>query len=103
GSQPMGGFAPDGRGYRDGIAGVGARLPLLLSRGLARGLPVERLAEAACASPARAFGLYPRKGALAPESDADLLIWDPGGETAITAETFDERTGDSRSAGTPLA
>src|SRR5262249_50209956 len=94
-SQTIGEFAPDGRGYRDGIAGVGARLPLLLARGLARGLPVERLAEAACASPARALGLYPRKGALAPESDADLLIWDPGGETAITADTFDDRTGDS--------
>ena len=102
-SQTIGEFAPDGRGYRYGIAGVGARLPLLLSRGLARGLPVERLAEAACASPARAFGLYPRKGALAPGSDADLLIWDPGGETAITADTFDDRTGDSVYAGERLA
>ena len=80
-SRTIGEFAPDGRGYCYGIAGVGARLPLLLSRGLARGLPIERLAEVACAHPARAFGHYPRKGVIAPGSDADLLIWDPAAET----------------------
>ena len=102
-SRTIGEFAPDGRGYRYGIAGVGARFPLLLSRGLARGLPVERLAEVACANPARAFGHYPRKGVIAPGSDADLLIWDPGGETIITADTFDDRTGDSVYTGERLA
>ncbi len=102
-SRTIGEFAPDKRGYRYGIAGVGARFPLLLSRGLARGLPVERLAEVACANPARAFGHYPRKGVIAPGSDADLLIWDPGVETIITAETFDDRTGDSVYTGERLA
>ena len=93
-SRTTGEFAPDGRGYGYGIAGIGARLPLLLSRGLARGLPIERLAEVACANPARAFGHYPRKGVLAPGSDADLLIWDPAAETTIAAGTFDDGTGD---------
>jgi dihydropyrimidinase len=102
-SRSIGEFAPDGRGYRYGIAGVGARLPLLLSRGLARGVPVERLAEVACANPARAFGHHPRKGVIAPGSDADLLIWDPGAETIITADTFDDRTGSSVYAGERLA
>src|SRR5262249_58210876 len=50
-SQTIGEFAPDGRGYRYGIAGVGARLPLLLSRGLARGLPGERPVAAPSPSP----------------------------------------------------
>jgi dihydropyrimidinase len=94
-SRTIGQFAPDGHGYGYGIAGIGARLPLLLSHGLARGLPVERLAEVACANPARAFGHYPRKGALAPGSDADVLVWDPAAETTITAGTFDDGTGDS--------
>jgi len=102
-SVTIGAFAPDGRGYRYGIAGVGARLPLLLSHGLARGLPVERLAELACANPARAFGHYPRKGVIAPGSDADLLIWDPEAETIIAADTFDDRTGDSVYTGERLA
>jgi dihydropyrimidinase len=94
-SRTTGEFAPDGQGYCYGLAGIGARLPLLLSHGLARGLPIERLAEVACANPARAFGHYPRKGALAPGSDADMVIWDPSGETTIAAGTFDDATGDS--------
>jgi dihydropyrimidinase len=94
-SRTIGEFAPDGQGYGYGLAGIGARLPLLLSHGLARGLPIERLAEVACANPARAFGHYPRKGALVPGSDADVVIWDPSGETTIAADTFDDATGDS--------
>jgi dihydropyrimidinase len=94
-SRTIGGLAPDGRGYGYGLAGVGARLPLLLARGLARGLPIERLAAVGCANPARAFGHYPRKGVLAPGSDADVLIWDPAAETTIAPGTFDDGTGDS--------
>jgi dihydropyrimidinase len=29
------------------------------------------------------FGMYPRKGVVAPGSDADILIWDPNGTTRI--------------------
>ena len=94
-SRTIGEFAPDGQGYCYGLAGIGARLPLLLSHGRGRGLPIERLAEVACANPARAFGHYPRKGALDPGSDADVLIWDPAAETTVTAGTFDDATGDS--------
>jgi len=93
-SRTIGDLAPDGQGYSYGIAGIGARLPLLLSRGLARGVPIERLAEVVSANPARAFGHYPRKGALAPGSDADLLVWDPQAGRAIAADTFDDGTGD---------
>jgi dihydropyrimidinase len=102
-SRTAGDFSPDGTGYSYGMAGIGARLPLLLSHGLARGLPIERLTDVAAANPARAFGHYPRKGAIAPGSDADLLIWDPAAETVITEETFDDGTGGTVYAGERLA
>jgi dihydropyrimidinase len=56
----------------------------------------------ACANPAWAFGHYPRKGVLAPGSDADVLIWDPAAATTIAAGTFDDGTGDSVYAGERL-
>jgi dihydropyrimidinase len=40
---------------------------------------------------------------IAPGSDADLLVWDPGAETIITADTFDDHTGDSVYTGERLA
>lgn len=36
-----------------------------------------RLAQVMCENPARIFGLYPKKGAILPGSDADLVLYDP--------------------------
>ena len=47
-SQTLHRLSPDGMGYEYGLAGVGARLPVLLSEGLARGVPIERLVDVAC-------------------------------------------------------
>jgi dihydropyrimidinase len=71
-----------------GIPGIQWRLALGLTFGVARGrLTVERLVEAACAAPARAFGLYPRKGTLRPGADADVVVWDPARRTVVGADT----------------
>jgi dihydropyrimidinase len=88
-------IAVPGESYAYGIAGVGARLPLLLSEGLRRGLPVQRLVQLAAQNPARVFGHYPRKGALARGSDADIVLFDPEGEAVLGADAFDDGTGRS--------
>ena len=96
------GLAPDGGSYRYGLAGIGARLPLLLSAGQARGIPIGRLMEVASGNPARIFGHYPRKGVLDVGSDADLVIYDPAGQTRPAAADFSDGTGDSVYSGRPL-
>jgi dihydropyrimidinase len=92
-------IAAPGVSYAYGIAGIGARLPLLLSEGLRRGLPLGRLVQLASLNPARAFGHYPRKGALAPGSDADIVVFDPAGETVLGEDAFADGTGRSVYAG----
>ena len=68
-----------------GAPGVEERLILLYSEGVARGrLTLPQLVKYACANPARIAGLYPRKGAIIPGADADLVILDPDREWTLT-------------------
>jgi dihydroorotase (multifunctional complex type) len=60
-----------------GFAGVEIGLRLFLTYGVAAGrLSLQQLVKATSEGPARAWGLYPRKGALQVGSDADLTIVD---------------------------
>jgi dihydropyrimidinase len=62
----------------NGLPGVGDRLPILWTYGVRAGrLTPHQFVAVTSTNPARAFGLYPRKGALLPGSDADILVWDP--------------------------
>ena len=62
----------------NGLPGVGDRLPVLWTTGVGAGkITPQQLVALTSTNPARIFGLYPRKGALLPGSDADLVIWDP--------------------------
>ena len=73
-----------------GLPGIGARLPLGFALGGGDPLAVERLVDAACTQPARIFGFYPRKGIVAPGSDADIVVWDPSAPTRLTLELMND-------------
>jgi dihydropyrimidinase len=61
----------------NGIPGLATRLPLLFSAGVIDGrITPQRFVELTATAPARAYGLYPRKGSIAIGADADLVIWD---------------------------
>jgi dihydropyrimidinase len=63
----------------NGIPGIETRLPLLYSEGVLGGrLTLEKFVELTSTNPAKAYGLHPRKGTIAPGSDADLVIWEEG-------------------------
>src|SRR5262249_7408039 len=98
-SPVTGPLAESGHRYGYGLAGAGPRLPLLLSAAAARGLPIGRVAGLGGENPARAFGHSRAKGALAPGSDADIVIFDPDGDAVLPADGFGDGTGDSVYAG----
>lgn len=61
-----------------GVANLETLMPMLYSEGVGRGrLTLERFVQVISTTPARIFGLYPRKGTIAPGSDADLCLFDP--------------------------
>jgi len=69
----------------NGIPGVAERLPLIFSEGVAKGrIDVVTFARLISTSPAKMFGLYPRKGVIAVGSDADLVLWDPDKQVTLT-------------------
>jgi dihydropyrimidinase len=71
----------------NGIGGVEHRMDLMY-QGVASGnIKLERWVELCSTTPARMFGLYPRKGVIAPGSDADILVYDPAAKTRISVET----------------
>jgi dihydropyrimidinase len=62
----------------NGLPGVGDRLPILWTYGVRAGrLTANQFVALTSTNPAKLFGLYPRKGALIPGADADVVIWDP--------------------------
>lgn len=67
----------------NGIGGVEHRLELMF-QGVVNGeITLERWVETCCTTPARLFGMHPRKGELLPGADADIVIWDPTSKTTI--------------------
>lgn len=64
-------------------------LPVLMTFGVHAGrLTMEDLARVGAANTARVFGLYPRKGALIPGADADIVIVDPALEAVVDEQFY---------------
>jgi dihydropyrimidinase len=71
----------------NGIGGVEHRVDLLYQGVVDGKLSLARWVETIATTPARMFGLYPKKGIIAPGSDADVVIYDPNGRTRIGVAT----------------
>ncbi|MFI7243472.1 dihydropyrimidinase [Streptomyces qinglanensis] len=71
----------------NGMPGVEHRMDLLHQAVVDGHLTRRRWIDLACATPARMFGLHPRKGTLAPGADADVVVYDPHAEQTLSAAT----------------
>ncbi|MCI0546265.1 MAG: dihydropyrimidinase [Candidatus Rokubacteria bacterium] len=90
--------AADFRRVPYGVPGLETEMRVIYSEGVARGrISLQTFVAAFATTPAKLFGLYPRKGTIAVGSDADLLLLDPA-----TTQTIDERLLHSRAGYDPF-
>ncbi len=76
----------------NGGPGIENRLQLIYHHGVNEGkLTLNRFVELVSTTPARIFGMYPRKGTIAAGSDADIVLWDPAADYTISAKTHHMR------------
>ena len=69
----------------NGIPGLAARLAITFSEGVGGGrIDLNTFVRLTATNPAKRFGLYPRKGTIAPGSDADLVLWDAEKRVTLT-------------------
>jgi dihydropyrimidinase len=74
-----------------GNAGVEPRVALMYTEMVGkRGYALSRYVDLVSANAAKIMGLYPRKGALAAGSDADICVLDPADKRVIRAEDLHE-------------
>ena len=73
----------------NGAPGIETRMSLVYDGGVRQGrISLNRWVELTSTSPAKIFGLFPRKGSIAPGSDADLVIFNPEQRTTLSAATL---------------
>jgi dihydropyrimidinase len=79
---------------RQGVADLETLMPMLYSEGVRPGrISLDQFVEVTSANAARIFSLYPRKGAIAVGSDADIALWDPGHRRTIDGAHMQSRSG----------
>ena len=73
----------------NGAPGIETRMSLVYDGGVRTGkISLNRFVELTSTSPAKIFGLFPRKGTIAPGSDADLVIFDPTARIQLSVKTL---------------
>jgi dihydropyrimidinase len=78
----------DFRAIPNGLGGVEHRMELMFDGAVAGGrLSLNRWVDVCSTTPAKMFGLHPRKGTIAPGADADLVVFDPHGRRVLSAAT----------------
>jgi dihydropyrimidinase len=72
----------------NGHPAIEHRMELLYSEGVNKGrITLNKYVEVACTNPAKIFGMFPRKGTIGINSDADLVIFDPNEKHTISASS----------------
>jgi dihydropyrimidinase len=72
----------------NGTGGLEERMAVLWTRGVETGrLTPEEFVAVTSTNIARILNVYPRKGALVPGADADVVVWDPGISKTIAQAT----------------
>jgi dihydropyrimidinase len=73
----------------NGAPGIETRMSLVYDGGVRTGrISLNRFVELTSTSPAKIFGLFPRKGTITPGSDADLVIFNPDRTTVLGVKTL---------------
>src|ERR671913_1198116 len=73
----------------NGAPGIETRMSLVYDGGVRQGrISLNRWVELTSTSPAKIFGLFPRKGTIAPGSDADIVIFNPEKTTTLSAKSL---------------
>jgi dihydropyrimidinase len=72
----------------NGAPGIETRMHLMHDGGVRTGrISLNRFVELTSTSPAKIFGLFPKKGTIAPGSDADIVVFDPEKKHVLSAKT----------------
>jgi dihydropyrimidinase len=78
----------DFRSIPNGLPTLEHRMELMYQGAVAEGrVSLNRWVEMCSTAPAKLFGLYPKKGTIAPGSDADLVVFNPNSPHTLSADT----------------
>ena len=78
----------DFRNIPNGLPTIEHRMELMYQGAVAEGrVSLNRWVEMCSTAPAKMFGLHPRKGTIAPGSDADIVVFDPDSPHSLSVDT----------------